>query len=176
MFELDVNRYHRAESLVGGVPFNNLFARVVLENKVRGRVLVDDKDSPSVCLVVHKYGMALLCGTPTNESFYRELGGFLRNDALNDGTARWILCHPSDWDLTFARLLGRDLVDATGPVDEDVPQADGLEHVVRIERVNFQFNTNQRPGQAEPPSGFVLKRINASLFDRITGSVVPQAF
>ena len=162
--------------MVDKVPFNNLFAKVVLERKVRGRVLVDDGSSPSVCLIVHKYGMALLCGSHQNDSFNGSLRGFLMNDSLNNGSARWMLCYPEPWEDTLAILLGEALTE--GPVPE------GLEgrgesrtrHILKIQRVNFNFNAMTPSSKLHLPPGFVLRRIDSSIYDRITGAVVPRSF
>ncbi len=159
------------------VPFNTLFARVVLENKVRGRVLVDDEDSPSVCLVVHKYGMALLCGNARNESFDRELRGFLKNDALNDGWAKWVICHPNGWEATVSGLLGSDLVRLGGLDDQESTRAHRKGNIIlQTERVNFKFDRRRSLPKLEPPPGFELRAVDANLYERIEGSVVPRCF
>jgi hypothetical protein len=175
MQELHADQFSRAQALVGAVPFNTLFARVVLARTVRGRVLVDDDVHPSVCLVVHKYGMALLCGSPEKDSFNRELKGFLKNDSSNGGTAKWMICHPETWEPTLENLLGGDLTKAPSSMGEEVEGNRVPGTVVQTQRVNFRFHSKPL---AHPtlPAGFALRRVDSDLYHRITGSVVPQAF
>lgn len=176
MLELEADRYTAASSLVAQVPFNHLFASVVLERRVRGRVLVDNDSSPSVCLVVHKYGMSLLCGNPGNESFNTELKGFLRNDPSNHGTAKWMICYPDVWEPTLANLLGGDLTRAPISTDEEVDWRRRPGSVLQTERVNFGFHS--KPPSVSPtlPAGYTLRKVDSDLYDRIAGTVIPQSF
>jgi len=176
MLELDSNEYAKVSALVDKVPFNNLFAKVVLERRVSGRVLVDDAVSPSVCLVVHRYGMALLCGNHQNDSFNGSLRSFLTNDSLNNGSVKWVLCYPEAWENALAILLGEALTE--GPVQEglDGRGESRTRHVLKTQRVNFSFNAPPPPSRLDLPAGFALRRIDSSIYDRITGTVVPRSF
>ncbi len=175
MRELPADQYPKAQALVRAVPFNNLFARVVLEGKVWGRVLVDDEVHPSVCLVVHKYGMALLCGSNANSSFNRSLRGFLQNDALNDGSAKWLICHPGEWEGTLTTLLGRELAGEPSSREEPSATERRSRSILKTERVNFKFD-GRLPNRREIPAGFTLRRVDSNLCDRIQGTVIPEYF
>lgn len=176
MLELDKDSYSKVAGLVGEVPFNSLFARVVLEKKVSGRVFVDDNLSPSVCLVVHKYGMALLCGDYRNDSFNSALRSFLKNDSLNKGSAKWMLCHPDEWEDVLRTLLGKDLVNAASSRGKGGSRKATARCVLKTERVNFRFDANPAFANLELPRGFGLKRVNLDIYDKITGSVIPRSF
>jgi len=175
MRELHDDQYSRTRALVGAVPFNSLFARAVLEKKVRGRVLVDNEADPSVCLVVHKYGMSLLCGDPENRTFNRELKEFLQNDARNGNSAKWLVCFPNAWEGALRTLLGGDLVEEMGRTQGFASTERPSPAVLRTERLNFKFDG--KPSTApEVPADFVVRRIDSNLYDKIQGTVVPQYF
>jgi GNAT superfamily N-acetyltransferase len=176
MLELEADRYSTVSSLVARVPFNHLFASVVLQKRVRGRVLVDDDRSPSVCLVVHKYGMSLLCGDTGNERINTELKGFLRNDSSNHGTAKWMICYPEGWEPTLANLLGGDLTRAPDSTGEAVDGRRRPGSVLQTERVNFRFDSKPPSIRPTPPAEYTLRKVDPELYDRITGSVIPQSF
>lgn len=177
MFELPTGQYSKVERLVDEVPFNTLFAKVVLQKKVRGRVLVDDILSPSVCLVVHKYGMTVLCGNCQSTSFNRELRTFMKNDSVNGNSAKWMICHPLEWEKVLADVLGEDLVTRSGEsAPDDTTEIHETDRVVQTERVNFRFGGKLPSPKLAPPPGFVLRRVDSTLYHRIEGSVTPQAF
>lgn len=176
MMELDAPDFAKVAPLVEEVPFNTLFARAVLARMVRGRVLVDQVPSPTVCVIVHKYGLSLLGGSPNNDVFNHGLRGFLRNDALNHGSAKWLLSYPGAWESTLRALLGEDLAAASlfesGKTDPDpTPRK-----VLLTERVNFRYRGVAPRKSRELPPGFALRRIDSGLFDAISGTVVPRFF
>ncbi|MEV6102787.1 hypothetical protein [Nocardia sp. NPDC051981] len=79
MKQLSRSDYSRVTNLAGKVPFNTMFATAVIERQAEGTVFVDNITKPTVALIVHRYGMALLCGNPENDSFNEELVLFLRD-------------------------------------------------------------------------------------------------
>ncbi len=50
MKEILQSTYSKVNSLLNSVPFNNLFARVVIEKKVNEKVFVDNETNPSVII------------------------------------------------------------------------------------------------------------------------------
>lgn len=81
--------------LLEEVPFNKLFAQVIISRVVRGTVFVDDPLKPTVSLIVHKYGMALLCGniSKISETFLRETG------------AKWLISYPSQLQVALPKSI-----------------------------------------------------------------------
>lgn len=90
MFKLHKSKYELVLPLLNLVPFNKLFAEVVIYKEAEGNVFVNDTRDPSVCLIIHKYGMALLCGDI--ENFNDELSEFLLKSE-----AKWLLIYPESW-------------------------------------------------------------------------------
>jgi hypothetical protein len=154
MIKLNSN-YNRVLPILNKVPFNHLFATVAVEGKVDGQIYVDHELEPTVCLIVHKYGMALLCGNHESEFFNNSLIGFLNNDSLNNNYAKWLLTYPDDWDKKI------DLFNA---------------NILQIERVNFKFNSGTIIDKIKIPNDMMLRKINKDIYEKIEGSVVPQSF
>ena len=175
MIELEPGSYAKVLPLLDHVPFNSLFARVVVERKVAGRVFVDIDLTPSVCLVVHKYGMALLTGNNGIDSFNDDLALVLRRGPSEDLSAKWMLTYPGAWEQTISDLLVGDLVKVPDESFDETVQGD-RKHILLTERVNFKFHEDQFPGIADIPDGFALRRVDAGIYARLSGTVVPQYF
>jgi len=79
LFLLKEKDHHKAKILLKEVPFNNLFARSVIEKHVTGSVYVNDTGEPHTFYVVHPYGMALLFGDANNENFNSGLLDYILN-------------------------------------------------------------------------------------------------
>lgn len=159
MLELQSDHYWKVTPIVSEVPFNNLFARVVIEQKVEGQVFVDDLSNPTVCLIIHKYGMALLCGNDTNVSFNNNLVSYLNHPSPNGFPAKWLLTYPQKWEQKLVDLLDHNKT-----------------YFLQTQRINYQFNPQFPLQQPNIPDGFTLQQIDSALFHKIQGSVVPQHF
>lgn len=176
MIELEQNNYYRVIQLLNEVPFNTYFARSVVKNKVKGEVFVDNEQTPSVCLIVHKYGMSLLCGSDKNDSFNDKVADFLKNDSTNNSMAKWMLVHPENWERKLSDLLGKDLLKVPDIRENDHQKYKESNKVLQTERVNFKFHKNLFINNTKVPEGFALKRIDLEIYEKISGSVVPQNF
>lgn len=84
MIKLLESEYSIVLPLLEEVPFNKLFAQVVIERVVKGTVFIDDPVNPSAAFIVHKYGMSLLCGD----------GSKVTNTFLRQTGAKWLLSYP----------------------------------------------------------------------------------
>ncbi|MEJ8545970.1 GNAT family N-acetyltransferase [Brevibacillus borstelensis] len=175
MIKLRPDHYSKAARLLDEVPFNNLFARVVIENKVNGQVLVDDPEHPTVCLIIHKYGMALLCGNDRNESFNNGLANFLSSGPSSEYSAKWLLASPDEWEHKLASLLVEQLLPAD-KLDAPEMRPGNHTHFLKTERINYRFHSQLCADHTKIPDGFTLKKIDAELYHSIQGSVVPQYF
>ncbi len=176
MIELGIENYKKLSTLLGAVPFNTLFAKVVIEGKINGRVFADNESNPSVGLIVHSYGMALLFGNTQNSSFNDKLVSFLKNDSLNSTTAKWLLISPNDWKSKLSLLLNKSLIDANGLPEDEHLQKLKQSHILLSERVNFKFDMKSFRDNGNIPEGFELKRIDKEIYRKISGTVVPHFF
>ncbi len=158
MIKLQPDQYPAVAPLVNSVPYNHLFARVVMENSVHGHVFADDATTPSVCFIIHKYGMAMLIGDDKNALVTDRLGDFLHAAVQSEFPAKWLLIYPQTWEHTLA-----------GFVDN--------RHFLQTQRINYTFHPELFSfHHIDLPDGFTLRKIDAELYHRIQGSVVPQHF
>lgn len=177
MIEFTQHYFNKVFDIVKKVPFNNYFARVVLENKIEGRVFADNESSPEVCFIIHKYGMALLCGRTDIDSFNLKLVSFLKNDSINHGYAKWILVHPeTEWQNKISELLGDTLTVKPDIIDSEILKYKKEGKILQTVRVNFKFDKNIYNSKYQMPDGFRIERVSPSIYSRISGSVVPSYY
>lgn len=175
MNELLSSDFNKALFLLEKVPFNNLFAQVVLDKKVIGRVFVDNYKHPTVCLIIHKYGMAMLCGNYKNKSFNTNLRSFLLNDLPNSNTAKWMLTYPDNWETILSELLDNNLILMNNNIEDTILNNYHDKYILQKERINFKYNTDSLINDYLLPEGYSLKLIDSAIYDKITGSVIPHS-
>ncbi|MGO0062997.1 GNAT family N-acetyltransferase [Brevibacillus fluminis] len=174
MIQLHPQEYAKAAPLVRSVPFNNLFARVVIENKVDGHVFVDDALNPSVSLIVHKYGMALLCGNHENDAFNHQLTRFLKHPAVAF-PAKYLLTHPEQWEQKLTALFGSKMREVDG-------QQQGQENdafCLQTQRINYAYASPSCLHDIQVPASFTVTKIDQDLYRKIhevQSTVVPEHF
>jgi len=168
----------KAEALLDEVPFNTLFARMVVEGQMPGQVHADKQDGPSTFLIMHPYGMSLLLGSHDNEG----TNAWLRNYMLNfDGQRKrpeWLQAHPQSWKPVIERILGPDLIGKATAPEGPAPPADGKGKVVELTRVNFRFSEARfrKYLESASPVPDAVVPTSAAMFDSIQGQVVPRYF
>ncbi len=173
MVKLNKEDYFKVMPLVNEVPYNNLFAKVVVENKVFGEVYVDCDRKPTVCLIIHKYGMSFLCGNYLNDSFNDSLIRFLNNSLLNPN-GKWLLVHPNNWESIIPVLLDRNSIKLYD-VNETEPRVE-QNYFLQTQRVNFKFHYELFQEAVKAPDGLTVKKIDEDIYDKIHGSVIPKYF
>ncbi|RNB78533.1 GNAT family N-acetyltransferase [Brevibacillus fluminis] len=176
MIQLNPLDYAKVAPMVRSVPFNNLFARVVIENKVDGHVFVDDVSNPSVSLIVHKYGMALLCGSYENDAFNHQLVRFLKHPTV-EFPAKYLLTHPEQWGQKLAALLGSVKLKVDGKELELEQENNAF--CLQTQRINYAFASPSRLHDILVPASFTVARIDQDIYRKIhevQNSVVPDHF
>ena len=176
MKRLGLAHYENVLPLLKSVPFNALFAIVVAQQKVHGTIFADSEIEPTVCLVVHKYGMSFLVGEHANSRFNSSLADFLLNGPQNNSTAKWMLTYPEPWENTLAELLGDRLRKKGDALDPPARQVPGGKYVIQTRRVNFRFREDLFVTHTILPKGFNLKNVDEIIYPQVTGSVVPYNF
>ncbi|GED15417.1 GNAT family N-acetyltransferase [Aneurinibacillus migulanus] len=179
MIKLTPPDYSIVTPLVSKVPFNTLFARVVIDNKVNGQIFVDDSLHPTVSLIVHKYGMALLCGNAENDSFNDKLVRFLKNTPSVELPAKYMLTYPERWEHKLASILGTELLQADDKGDSKVMTRDTSTSFLQTQRINYQFKPSSPLININIPAPFTLKKIDLDIYGKIhetQHSVVPEQF
>lgn len=173
MEQLNEVDYHKLTEPLQQVTINNLFARAVVEQKVKGQVFVDDCGNPSTFYVIHPYGMTLLFGKSNNHSFNNRFKAY----ALNQNGARnkheWMQAFPNSWDPVLQDLFGESLI----PAAQNTTQQE--KGVIELNtRVNFTFNKEKflsnRKLMTDPDIRIIPA--NGELFRGMKGSVIPANF
>lgn len=170
---LDRENYNRLTKLVQQVPFNNLFARSVIEKKVLGKVFVDDIESPETCYIVHPYGMSLLAGNTENSHFNNQFRDYCLNTGNTRSSHEWMQVFPTSWEKVLESLFGKYLIKSehnTQNIDRGIIELNT--------RINFQFNKEKFLAHHKPNSNphIRIQRTNQQLFREMKGSVVPANF
>lgn len=170
---LSEKNYHKVTSLLMEVKINNLFARSVVEKKVKGKVFVNDPENPETCYVIHPYFMSLLFGDSTNIEFNMQLLDHLLNKNKVRDQFEWMQAYPGDWNHVLNELYGDQLI-------HSVDNRENLEKgIIELNtRINFKFNhhTFLANRRTTLPSGCEIVRADQEIFEKMQGSVIPRYF
>ena len=181
MMPLRPEAYARALPLLEEPFFNVLFARAVLERRVRGAVHADHPVRPRVAHILHPCGMSLLCGAPPPAGAMDTITGYLLDRLGRRSAVEMLQAHPGAWHDRLGRSLGPRL--QQGPRGPGSPEGASLrppavDRVVQFGRVNFRFD----PGAFEAlaprplPEGLSVARAGAEAFAPWEGAVLPRSF
>lgn len=172
MLILPKSDYYKVVAPLQQVTINHLFARAVVEQKVDGKIYVDDAEQPQTFYIVHPYGMSLLLGRSDNAAFNTAFKAYAVNAANTRNSNEWMQAFPDAWDAVLVELLRDVLVKSTEPDKNE-------RGIVQLNtRVNFAFN-KEKYLQLQPIAASVDIRIakaDGAMFRAMQGSVVPLYF
>ena len=173
MIKMDESQYGLVSGPLSEVPFNTLFARTVVDQKIEGSIFIDDLHNPRTFLIRHPYGMSLLFGNTRNNDFNE----WLRDYALNTGKTRkiteWLQTYPGSWDTVFPDLFGDRLVRSA---DNKIRNATDV--IELNTRINFQFNKDAFDTIRKDifPGNYEIIRTTEEIFNALEEGVVPRHF
>lgn len=170
---LEKEHYKKLVEPLRLVTFNNLFARSVMEQKVTGKIYVDNKDQPSTYYVIHPYGMSLLFGDCHNEAFNIRFRDYALNLSKQRSTHEWMQAFPGEWDTVLLRLFNGFMIKAA---DNTAKQEKGIIEVNT--RINFKFNLNKYRAlrKSVNDKDITIVRTDRQMFRGMRGTVVPLYF
>lgn len=170
---LDLHNYQLINDLIRSVSINNLFARAVLEHNVSGQIFADNKTHPQTAYIIHPYGMTLLAGDSTNQTFNESFRAHALNTTGKRTTHEWMQAWPDSWDNTLRDLFGERLIKSA---DNLTKQEKGI--IELNTRVNFKFNKNRFLEIHKPATdpAITITRTDRTLFREMKGSVIPVNF
>lgn len=173
MVILEKQKYDKLVKPLNRVKFNNLFARAVVEKCVSGSVYVDNQKDPKTFYVVHPYGMSLLFGDNSNDSFNASFKNYIKNEDRYRLTDEWLQVYPSKWNKTL-RGIFKDINDDAGKSLNQLKK----EKVEIYTRINFKFNLEKYLifKRSFQTGKYAVKRSDKSIFSKMSGSVVPAKF
>ncbi len=179
MLQLKPDEYQNVMALLSQVPYNTVLARAVLNGEASGVVFADQSAQPSVCYILHQYGMSFLIGDITNDAFRTDLLKYILNTENQRSQEEWLQVYPDRWNGYLRDLLGSRLVEYMPNPNDDATEywKNIAEHkIVQWTRLNFKFNSSSFSAlNLELPAGFTVAKIGAGVND-IKGAVVPGKF
>lgn len=107
---LSISQYSIAIDAIKSIDINHLFALAVAEQKIDGRIFVDDTDHPTTFLVYHPYGMSMLFGDETNAGFNAGLLSYAINKDNSRTKTEWLQAYPSVWNVKLAELFDHNTI------------------------------------------------------------------
>jgi len=165
--------YHTLIEPLKCVIINNLFARSVIEQKVLGKVYVDNFDNPRTYYIVHPYGMSLLFGDCNNIDFNEKFKEYALNTNFERKKHEWMQAFPCNWDSVLSNLFGNFMIKSSDNIEKK-------EHeIIELNtRVNFKFNEQKYRefNLHNSSSDFHIVRSERHIFLDMKGSVVPSSF
>ncbi|MDT3426213.1 RimJ/RimL family protein N-acetyltransferase [Paenibacillus forsythiae] len=177
MIELAREDYHKALPQLDQVKINTMFAKVVLEQHIPGRVYADCRENPRAFYVAHPYRMSLLFGDSGDDSFTHGLYDYITNQSAARDQMEWLQADPAgEW----SRVIDSMLTSHNRRLENCGLSPEDLENnkILRNTRVNFSFDRNAYldakrnfPKHEEP-----VVRMTEEFFFAQSGSVVPRFF
>lgn len=161
MILLETKDYYKAAASITTVRINTLFARAVIEQKVQGKIYVDNPESPQTFYILHPYGMSLLFGKSNNEKFNQKFKNYVLNINEERCHDEWMQTYPNDWDIVLRNLFEQpELI-----MEFDV-------------RVNFKFNEKKyvQTKQTFDSDNIRIHSTTENDFKEMVGTVIPSKF
>jgi GNAT superfamily N-acetyltransferase len=180
---LERKNYPLASERLPEIELNTLFAQAVLNLKVEGSIYVNDIGNPETFYVSHPYGMSLLFGTTEDKEFNSRLKDYLLDQSRSRKKREWLQVHPASWNDILCDLVNGRVTDYTEYSEEMEESAILMRvrqcrpsHLIRWERVNFEFRNLPGGDNVEVDRGYRLSQIDPRSYDLISGSVIPANF
>jgi hypothetical protein len=170
---LTKENYDKAMPYLAEVNINSLFARTVVEHKIKGEIYVDNVENPKTFYIIHPYGMTLLLGESKNEKFNKSFKDYVLSVNKKRSNDEWMQAFPDSWHIELEKLFGSDLITSIKTTHDHEQQK------VEINtRVNFIFDRNVYISKRKINSSLDINivRTNKQILNTINGSVVPEYF
>ena len=165
--------FSKLSDLVKQIPFNNLFARSVVENMVTGMVYVDNPLDIKTAYIIHPYGMTLLLGDINQEDFNQQFKMYALNTENKRSSFEWMQTYPSHWENKLNKIFGELLIKSD---ENDLKNEKGI--IELNTRVNFKFYKSsyltKKVEKYNPDIEIVPT--DRQLFREMRGTVVPKYF
>jgi hypothetical protein len=170
---LDKQQYHLAAKAILELPINQLFACSVADQKVDGKIYVDNAENPTTFLIAHPYGISLLLGNENNAEFNSAFVKYALNEAKTRTKNEWLQAYPAAWNDKLAVLFENHTIN-----EDDKAGNDNHGKIELSTRVNFRFNKERFIDfkKSFDNSAYNIVRTDKHLFEEMNGAVVPKQF
>ena len=170
---LNKTDYSKVAEAIKNVAINTLFAEAVIEQKVNGKIYVDNIEEPKTFYIIHPYGMTLLLGDSDNKEFNNQFKDYALNADNTRQKPEWMQAYPATWHNVLSELFGDRLITSS----ENKHQK--LSGIVELNtRVNFKFDQAKFIASRKPviENDIKIVRTDSEVFRNMPGSVVPAYF
>ncbi len=173
MVLLDKSEYKKAKKAINLVRINNLFASAVADQKVDGKIYVDNAENPTTFLIAHPYGISLLLGNENNAEFNSAFVKYALNEAKTRTKNEWLQAYPATWNDKLAVLFENHTIN-----EDDKAGNDNHGKIELSTRVNFRFSKEKFISfrKSFDSSTYTIVRTDKHLFEDMNGAVVPKYF
>lgn len=172
MILLQKQDYYKVTEHLKQIAVNHLFARFIIEQKVDGKVFVDNPESPASFYILHPYSMSLLFGNVDNSEFNKSLTAYLLNTDKHRQKFEWLQAPENKWQAFLSDTFGDRFI----AVEENRGAVNNKIEITT--RVNFKFNKEKYNAiSAMTPVDKQVVRTEIVHYDAILGgAVIPENF
>jgi hypothetical protein len=157
LVELQESQYKRISNFLKNNACDTVAAYAIIENRQRGRVFVNNLESPSSVLFWHYSGFAMLSGDSTDDNFNKKIYKLLLGDFENNQRRFALVVDNGDWNKQILNLIGNDT------------------QISKNYRLKFKFNASLFTQKNYiVPAGYELKVIDDNIINKIQGTIIPS--
>ncbi|MDD3321048.1 MAG: GNAT family N-acetyltransferase [Paludibacter sp.] len=173
MILLNKKEYHKAKDALINLNFNHLFANSVIDQKVDGKIYVDETENPTTFLFHHPYGMSILIGNEDNENFNAAFIKYALNINRTRNRTEWLQVFPATWNEKLSALFGDKLI-----AEKENTGTEKEEKIERSTRINFAFNAEKYTifKNSFDFKPYQIIQTDKRIFKELNGTVVPKYF
>lgn len=175
MIELEKEKFKDLIPALLTANINTLFAMSVLEEKVNGRVYVDDYTTPEAFYIQHPYGMAFLHGESKKAEFYQQLKTHMLNLDNIRKKAEWLQVYPSELYPKIDALLEDHLVKKAPEEVYHEPSSEESKQILEYQRINFLFHKKNYESTFMEDK-FEITSTSKEVYEQLNGAVAPNCF
>lgn len=179
--ELNKKEYRKVIPMIQGADINTMFAVAVLEEKVEGKVYVDEEESPTNLYIQHSCGMSLLYGEKMNKEFLRMLESHMLNKKNIRDKFEWLQVYPASLYQVVDEILGDNLIKMEPDAYNCSPKED--KKVLEYQRINFCFKQdkydllkNKINNNYFISNGYKIISTTEAIFNQLKDRVVPKLY
>ena len=180
MIELKPVDYDVILKFLPHLKYDTVLAYVIAERTQKGRIFVDHPTDPTVALIWHVYGSALLMGDSNNQAFNERIKDLLFSRFEKDQKKINIGIESAEWKLKIEQMLQTHLfycTDIEKPLIHTIEK--GQSNILGRSRLRHKFNRdkfNEFCKAAGTTGQFTLSKIDNEIYGKISGRVVPATF
>ncbi len=178
MIEIEKEKFKDLIPALLTADINTLFAMCVLEEKVNGRVYVDDYTTHGAFYIQHPYGMTFLYGESKKSEFYQQLKTHMLNLDHVRKKVEWLQVYPSTLYPKIDSLLVGHLVKKAPEEVYREPSPEESEQVLEYQRINFFFHRKNYENYKRTllESELDITSTSKKVYEQLNGAVAPNCF